>query len=211
MLHADVGHYYSRTIGALLGDIDEVRLRDAWRDLEDAARLQLAADGFSNRDMQIGHAASLRYKGQASDIIIPLQPCLAQGPPLGLAAAFGDEHERSYGHRAGPDEPVQLVNIQVFGRGLRGGGEPALRLAPRRAEPKPPVPRAAFFGPRHGWLQTPVVRREALSAGLGGPCIVEEYDTTCLVPPGARASLAEDGNLVVEFGRDGGSSGGETR
>lgn len=199
MLHADVGYYYSRTIGALLGDIDRARLLAAWRDLEDTARRQLAADGFPDGKVQIGHAASLRYRGQASDITISLGPCLVQGPPMDMAAAFGDEHERTYGHRAGPDEPVQLVNIQVFGRGLREDGEPTPRIASRRAEPKRPVPRAAYFGPRHGWVQTPVVRREALAEAMGGPCIVEEYDTTCLVPPGARAFLAEHGDLVIEF------------
>lgn len=211
MLHADVGHYYSHTIGALLGDIDEVRLRDSWRDLENAARLQLAEDGFPDADVRIGHAASLRYKGQAADIAIPLNPSLVQGPPLGLATAFSDEHERSYGHRAGPEEPVQLVNIQVFGCGLRGVGEPTLRFASRPNGSKPPLPRAAYFGPRHGWLQTPVVRRAALSGGHDGPCIVEEYDTTCLVPPGAKAFLAEDGNLLIEIGQERMNSRGGTR
>ena len=33
-----------------------------------------------------------------------------------------------------------------------------------------------------------------------GPLIVEEYDATCVVPPGARASLDGFGNIVVEMG-----------
>ena len=29
-----------------------------------------------------------------------------------LAEAFGQEHERIYGYRAGPEEPVEMVNIR---------------------------------------------------------------------------------------------------
>jgi N-methylhydantoinase A len=29
-----------------------------------------------------------------------------------LAEAFGQEHERIYGHRAGPEEPVAMVNMR---------------------------------------------------------------------------------------------------
>ena len=36
-----------------------------------------------------------------------------------LEEAFGAEHERTYGHRAGPEEPVELVAIQLVGSGLR--------------------------------------------------------------------------------------------
>jgi hypothetical protein len=32
-----------------------------------------------------------------------------------------DQHEKTYGHRAGADEPVELVSIQVVGLGLREG------------------------------------------------------------------------------------------
>jgi N-methylhydantoinase A len=32
-----------------------------------------------------------------------------------------------------------------------------------------------------------------------GPLIVEEYDATCLVTPGAQASLDEGGNIVIRL------------
>jgi N-methylhydantoinase A len=44
-----------------------------------------------------------------------------------------------------------------------------------------------------------VLRRAELAAARTGPLIVEEYDSTCLVPTGARAALDEGGNIVVEL------------
>jgi len=47
-------------------------------------------------------------------------------------------------------------------------------------------------------VDTPVIRRSDLSAPRTGPLIVEEYDATCLVLPGWRASLDAARNIVLE-------------
>jgi N-methylhydantoinase A len=117
-----------------------------------------------------------------------------------LETAFAEEHERTYGHRAGPDEPVELVSIQVVGLSLRERGLPE-RIRSDRPEPPPPPPRPAWFGAAHGWVNTPVLRRSDLIGGRTGPLIVEEYDATCLVPPATHAELDEAGNIVIELGR----------
>jgi N-methylhydantoinase A len=117
-----------------------------------------------------------------------------------LEEAFGREHEKTYGHRAGPEEPVELVSIQVVGQGLREGAGVPERVRPTRAEPEPPPPRLAWFGAPHGWVETPVLRRSDLAMPRVGPLIVEEYDATCLIPPAARASLDAGWNIVIDLG-----------
>ena len=59
--------------------------------------------------------------------------------------------------------------------------------------------RPAYFGAEHGWLDTPVLARADLGSGRDGPLIVEEYDATCVVPPGARAERDAAGNIVIEL------------
>ena len=59
--------------------------------------------------------------------------------------------------------------------------------------------RQAYFGVEVGWLETPVLRRHDLVAVRQGPCIVEEYDATCVVPPNASATLDTYGNIVIEL------------
>jgi N-methylhydantoinase A len=58
--------------------------------------------------------------------------------------------------------------------------------------------RRVYFGPRDGWIVTPVLTRGDLATPREGPAIVEEYDATCVVPPGARAGLDVSGNIVME-------------
>ena len=55
----------------------------------------------------------------------------------------------------------------------------------------------AYFGTKHGWLETPVLTRSALGAGRAGPLIIEEYDTTCVVPPEWHAQRDDGGNVVI--------------
>ena len=68
--------------------------------------------------------------------------------------------------------------------------------------PKPPAPvppRPAYFGPDTGWLETAILSRADLAVPRRGPCIVEEYDATCVVPPGARARLDAYNNILIEL------------
>jgi len=198
LLYADVEHHYSRSFRRLLRQADLAEIDAAWRELADQAAAQLAAEGFSGARARVRRAGALHYRGQSFDLVVPVP----DGPfDAGMAAhleeAFGAEHERTYGHRAGPDEPVELVSIQVVGQGLREGSGVPERVTLGRPEPEPGPPRRAYFGAEHGWIETPVLRRSELAAGRSGPLIVEEYDATCVVPPGASARLDAGGNIVV--------------
>jgi N-methylhydantoinase A len=75
-------------------------------------------------------------------------------------------------------------------------------VRPSRPEPAPPPPRQAYFGAETGWLETPILRRSDLSAARAGPLIVEEYDATCVVPPGANAELDAGGNILIALGSE---------
>jgi N-methylhydantoinase A len=44
------------------------------------------------------------------------------------------------------------------------------------------------------------MRRSDLAQPRSGPLIVEEYDATCVIPPGARAELDAGGNIIIALG-----------
>jgi N-methylhydantoinase A len=201
LLYADVEHHYSRTFRRLLRNVDPRELGEAWDRLRHEAVEQLAADGFSPDQMRIRRAANMHYQGQTFELTVPVP----EGPlhPAALAdlvEAFGQEHERTYGHRAGPEEPVEIVNIQLVGQGLPERPRVPSKLSPGRRDGESRLgPRLAYFGPQLGWLETPVLRRIDLSTPRQGPCIVEEYDATCVVPPKAKAMLDAYGNIIIDL------------
>ncbi len=201
LLYADLEHHYSRTLRRVTSEADPSEIEAAWAELEAQARAQLATDGLGPERMQIRRSAALHYKGQSFDLVVGAPDGNIDAAYLeGLAEAFGAEHERMYGHRAGPEEPVELVSIQVLGIGLRDTGGVPERVMPSRPEPEPGAPRNVYFGRGHGWHETPILNRSDLAIERAGPCIIEEYDATCIVPPGATATLDAGGNIVVQLG-----------
>lgn len=202
LLWAVVEHHYSRSFRALLRKADVAALNAAFADLEHQAREQLAAEGFAESAVRIQRRASMHYQGQTFELGIPVPDGAIDGGRVAdLEEAFGREHERTYGHRAGLDEPVELVSLQVVS-GLVTAQAPTLPDAAgvaRRGAETQLQPRLAYFGPEAGWLETPVLRRAELAGPREGPCIVEEYDATCLVPPATRASLDRYGNILIEL------------
>ncbi len=201
LLYADVEHHYARSFRRLLRKTDLGEVQRAWDALADQAAAQLAAEGFTGARMKVRRSAALHYHGQSFDLTVPVPDGILDATMVArLEEAFGQEHEKTYGHRAGPEEPVELVAIQVVGLGLRDNGGAPQRVRDSRPEPAASPARAAYFGSDHGWIETPVLRRSDLATARTGPLIVEEYDATCVVPPGARASLDSSGNIVIELG-----------
>ena len=200
LLYADVEHHYARTFRRLLRQADLGEIAAAWNALAIQASDQLAVEGFSGSSARLRRSAALHYKGQSYELTVPVP----DGPTdarmaTHLEQAFAEEHERTYGHRAGPDEPVELVAIQLVGAGLREGSGVPQSVAASRNGAKP-ASRRAYFGDEHGWLETPVLSRADLTDSRAGPLIVEEYDSTCVVPPGTRAERDVAGNIVITLG-----------
>ncbi len=158
LLYADVEHHYARTFRRLLRQADLGEIAAAWDALAAQASAQLAVEGFSGARARIRRSAALHYKGQSYELIVPVPDGPIDARMVAhLEEAFGAEHERTYGHRAGPEEPVELVAIQLIGSGL-AEGQGVVSVAPGHTSCAPQAARKAYFG-EHGWLETPVLTR----------------------------------------------------
>ena len=123
---------------------------------------------------------------------------LSDADLAGVYEDFARLYEGFYGYRL-DGIPIELVRLQVViaGEELRlpepaqadgAGGEEAAR---------------EVWFPGHGFVETPVVRREAIPTGTrrDGPLVVEEMDSTIVVPPHWR--LASERGSVLELERKG--------
>jgi N-methylhydantoinase A len=209
LLYADVEHHYVRTWRRLAREIEPSALADVVARLEADACAQLRAEGFTGEAVRIRRSADCRYHGQSYELTIPL----AAGPldwsaVAALEEAFGQEHERTYGHRAGPGEPVEVVSLRVVAQGIPHRPRVPERLRLDRAgRPEGPTMRRIYLGREAGWREAAILSRADLATPREGPCVVEEYDATCLVPPGAGAALDAQGNIVIDLVPDASGKG----
>jgi N-methylhydantoinase A len=201
LLYADIEHHYSRTVQRVIRDMDPSLLTEAWSTLENRAREQLRIDGFNETQMRFRRAANMHYKGQIFELTVPAPNGSFDAEKIAqLEDLFGQEHERTYGHRAGPEEPVELVNAQLIGMGIPNQSRVPKKVTVERRGPQGKLPnRQAYFGRDTGWIETPVLHRSDLGKTMYGPLIIEEYDATCLVPPNAKASLDEFDNILIDL------------
>jgi len=199
LLYGEIEHHFARTYRRVLTKLDPAELRGLLTSVEAEARDRLVDEGFSADSIQMRRTATMRYQGQSFELSVAVPNGIADADLIAaLSEAFGQEHERTYGHRAGPEEPVELSAIQAVAKGAtdKTAADPNFVLDRGQTVPRA---RQAFFGPAVGWRETPVLSRADLSAPRQGPCIVEEYSATCVVPPGATARLDALGNIVIDL------------
>jgi N-methylhydantoinase A len=191
LLVSDIEQAVARANLCRLSATDWAALEAGFAALEGDLAAAMAGEGYGAGDYAVLRHTDLRYAGQAHELTIALAPGI--GDLDALAEAFGAEHARTYGHRAEAEE-VECVCLRVTGRvtvDKRLGRAVASPGASRAGQ------RQVFFG--DGLLATPVVDRAALSKGPhAGPLIVEEYDSTCVVPPGWTARLGAGGSIRLE-------------
>jgi N-methylhydantoinase A len=195
-LQSDVVKDLSRTVMLDAGDAKtKARLERAFSEMEREARAVLRREGFGDDEQRHERTLTARYKGQSFELEIEWRG----GGAAALVARVQRAHEARYGY-ATAGRAVEVVSARVRSRGLVEGPKVA-RASRRRASAKTVEPHAVapvqFEG---GRTRVAVYARGELAAGvlLRAPCVVTEYSSTTLVPPGARASVDGRGNLIIE-------------
>lgn len=205
LLYSRAQHEYMRTLFTRLDDISSEALRGHFDDLSVRAHQALLSEGADESDIEIDYAVDLRYEDQAYELTVPIGEDNRHALRIdAIVEAFHRAHERTYGHFTTLDR-VELVNLRVYGK-LRSQADRTYdakraTAGTRASPPGEPATRLAYFGKEAGLVETPVVSRSALTAEpRRGPLIIEEYDATCVVPPGASARLDANQNIEIRIG-----------
>jgi N-methylhydantoinase A len=173
--------------------LPDATLEETFGSLESEASEALAVDGVPEDARRFERAVDLRYLGQEHALRVSIEP------HEGIAAAtsrFHEQHERTFGHAA-PDVAVEAVAARSVALGMRPLTEPRPALPGAAGEPH--SSRAVTFDADTGPVDTGLYRRSELAEGqrLVGPVIVEQLDTTTLVPPGCAVTVDRSGALIL--------------
>jgi N-methylhydantoinase A len=195
MLASDVEHHFVRAAGGPLAAAAETA-NTRLDEMEREARAVLAAEGYRDDAVRVQCLADLRYVGQASELVIPVPGRRLRTDELAeLRNAFNREYAATYGYAS--DEPLELVNVRLVATGLVSQ-RLDFRAADATGSAETLPRRSVAFDRKTGAVDTPVWPREAVTAaGVHGPLIVESYDSTVVIPPGAHVARDAAGNLVI--------------
>ena len=198
LLATDIRTSFSRTQILSASDPDAgLRLADVGAELEGMAQAWLQHEGIPPAGRRIDAGADMRYEGQNHELTVAVDSLAAPDAIAQLVERFHDEHEHQFGH-ADRSQAVQIVTIRMFARGKTA---PLSLPAPPvgEADAGPIGERPVYFHESGGFELTPVYRRERLPGSVSGPAIIEQMDSTIVVPPGVSAVSSASGNLRLQW------------
>lgn len=153
---------------------------------------EMEREGLTSREAKILFSVDMRYVGQAYEIPVPWDRAFIH--------RFHQLHETRFGH-SDPGREVEVVTLRV-----RIEGKTALR----REKPSPLKKgrgNEAFLGLKevyfpNRFIRAPTYQRERLIPGdkIRGPCVIYEFSSTVVVPPGWRAEVDGYRNLRLDRG-----------
>ncbi|HEX8650412.1 MAG TPA: hydantoinase/oxoprolinase family protein [Pyrinomonadaceae bacterium] len=192
-LASDVVKDWSRTLMLEATLNHRAHLERAFREMEREARTALRREGFTLERQRHERMLGVRYKGQSFELEIRWND---KGD---VARDFHRAHRARYGY-------AQVANtVEIVSARLRSTGivdelrkERAQRIG-RKGETASPHAHAMIYFTSVE-KRAALYRRDDLPAGarLRSPCIVTEYSSTTLIPPGARAIVDGYGNIIIE-------------
>jgi N-methylhydantoinase A len=188
LLAADEKHDSVRTLRSPLADVSLDDVESAYADLTE----EVLSDVADRDAADVRRAADLRFVGQSFELTVPVDD---EFDAERVAERFRNAHESAYGYVM--DDPIELVNVRVTSVVARDS--PSVRY--RTTGDAKKGRREAFFD--DGFHETPVFDRTGLgeSDSVAGPCILEQNESTVVVPPGWSGTVNSDGTLLL--GRDG--------
>jgi N-methylhydantoinase A len=200
LLSAAIEHQHARTLQARTDVADLRAVNDCLADLDAAGRARMREEGTPAHEVRVAYGADMRYVGQAYELEVPIEVPLTRERVAEIVAAFHATHERIYGY-ARRQQLAEFVNFRaVHTYPLpRPMMKPTARASGTQADARIGE-RRAYFG---GYVPTALYERSRLPLGarLAGPAIVEQDDTTTVIPPGVTALVDDAGNLRLR--RDG--------
>lgn len=193
MMMTDMKYAYVKGILKQLDEVPDEFLDGTWKQMTEEAMVNLKEpiEGPAPR-IAASRSLDVRYLGQGFELEVEVLVPFDRGR---LREVFEQKHEAVYGYRH-VGEPLEIT---------------ALRLTLTIAIPKPSLsPSNGHLKPREGarrnvwfndrWYDSSVLWRDHLSTTqlIDGPAIIEEYDSTTVVPPGWKCKTEAHNCLILE-------------
>lgn len=197
-LLVDVRHDLTRTYLVNSNEADIDSIEKVYEDLESEAGVILEKEGITGENVELIRNMDLRYVGQWRHLTVKIpKPIKNLDHALEI---FHAEHERQFSW-SNTDQVVEIYGLSITAIGkvpkpvfMKNGNASKGAVVPKEI-------RRVFFERSGGFVDTPVFKRADLPVGttLNGPAIVEQLDTTTVIPTNVKARVDEYLNLILDI------------
>jgi N-methylhydantoinase A len=192
-LLVDIQHDFSESFMASAADTKPADIETAFGRLEAMASERLTHEGVDAIDIVLQRNVEMMYQGQWRSLAVPAPANVTD--INALIDGFHTEHEREFNYRR-DDAPVSIFRVALTATGM----VPKAELQTHEVKKNTPTTdktREVWFGGKP--FTAMVFERNDLTAGatFDGPAIVEQFDSTTVIPPATTAEVDRYMNIII--------------
>ena len=194
-LLVDIQHDFSDSFMADAETTKPEGLETAFKKIEMEAVERLRHEGVEPKNTVLQRTIEMMYQGQWRSLAVPAPASITSTSDL--IEGFHNQHEREYNFRR-EDAPVSIFRVSVKATGV----VPKVELPSFEVVHYAPIP----FDRRDVWFEnksykTDVYARTDFKAGARfvGPAIVEQVDSTVLIPPNWIGTVDQYMNITIRL------------
>jgi N-methylhydantoinase A/oxoprolinase/acetone carboxylase beta subunit len=195
LLFAPIEHEVSAAFPRALGSVVWADVRATLDELDKSCAALMRSEGVPPAGTDILYFADICYVGQSYHLEIAIQAS-EQKPLSVLYRDFLVAHDRVYGHST--EGATRIVNLRTIHRSVVD--RPAASESHRPKGGKARKGERPILTAESGrFISASIYDRPSLPIGaeIHGPAVVEQADTTTLMEPGWRATVVENGTLII--------------
>jgi N-methylhydantoinase A len=194
-LLVDIQHDFSDSFMADAETTKPENLETAFKKIEMEAVERLRHEGVEPKNTVLQRTIEMMYQGQWRSLAVPAPASITSTSDL--IEGFHNQHEREYNFRR-EDSPVSIFRVSVKATGV----VPKVELPSFEVVHYAPIPfdrRDVWFENKH--YKTDVYARRDFKAGARfvGPAIVEQVDSTVLIPPNWIGTVDQYMNITIRL------------
>ena len=193
-LLVDIQHDFSDSYMADASATIPTDLEMSFQRIEDEAVKRLKHEGVSSENTILERSVEMMYQGQWRSLSVSAPSEITDINVL--IENFHSEHEREYNFRR-DDAPVSIFRVAVKATGLVQKADlPNYKVS--EYTPDPICSRSVWFN--NISFETNVFERSILKAGakLSGPAIIEQVDSTVVIPPNSTGTVDKYLNIIIK-------------
>ncbi|KIL48194.1 hydantoinase/oxoprolinase family protein [Jeotgalibacillus soli] len=205
LLASDIAYEKVHTLWGSLTHPDVPNISSVIDKLEKESYKALKEDGMRDDQTVLRRVVDCRYSGQGYELRVDApEGEINDSWVTEVIQRFHQAHLREYASQF-PDQEVIAINVRVIGIGLVKSEKEQLFVTEGQEmfsiDEYPQYPVYFWNSDQLEKVQTPFIIRNDIPIGtsLSGPAVIQQKDSTTILPPDCTASFDSYGNIVIDM------------
>lgn len=205
LVTADARYDVYRSYVALASQASHKTMQRIYHEMVEQGTSKIMELGFTKKEIGLHYAMDMRYAGQAHEVTIDIPDNIiklkiSRHTIQKLVDIFHERHQYLFGHSS-PDAAVEFITLSVSATGPMPKGQTfEIEKGSDHPDQARKADRKVYFAEFQEYQNCPTFERSLLKANnmIRGPAIVEQMDTTVVIPPSQTAIVDKYGNILIE-------------